>query len=73
MENSRKRTGSSTDSIYQPSLWYFDLLLFITDCETVREGMSLQTSVSEQTQEEEETGQENEENSNTQVRRFYYY
>ncbi|KAG8294671.1 hypothetical protein J6590_081234 [Homalodisca vitripennis] len=35
-----KITGSGQDDVYEPSLWYFDLLLFITDQEVVRKGVS---------------------------------
>ncbi|XP_071053910.1 uncharacterized protein [Onthophagus taurus] len=35
-----KRTGSSADNIYEPTLWYFDLLLFTQDNEEVRPGTS---------------------------------
>lgn len=37
---SSKRTGSSTDDIYVPTLWYFDLLSFTIDYENGREGIS---------------------------------
>jgi len=29
-----KHSGASTDDIYTPSLWYYELLLFTADCET---------------------------------------
>lgn len=35
-----KRTGSSADEIYTPTLWYFDLLSFTMEYETGREGIS---------------------------------
>lgn len=35
-----KKTGSSTDDLYEPNLWYYDQLLFTTDPEIVRKGVS---------------------------------
>lgn len=35
-----KRTGCATEEIYSPSLWYFDLLLFLSEGETGRVGTS---------------------------------
>nr|CAH7764868.1 unnamed protein product [Callosobruchus chinensis] len=35
-----KRTGSSADDIYEPTLWYFGLMSFIEDQEEVRPGIS---------------------------------
>lgn len=37
---SSKSTGKGLDDIYQPSLWYYDLLMFTTDQETARKGVS---------------------------------
>ncbi|CAG4992834.1 unnamed protein product [Colias eurytheme] len=34
------RSGASTDDIYEPTLWYFHLLDFLTDHETPRESVS---------------------------------
>jgi len=34
------RTGSSTENVYEPSLWYYDLLYFTAQCETGRNGVS---------------------------------
>lgn len=33
-----KPTGTQTDDVYIPTLWYFDLLSFITDTEVPRKG-----------------------------------
>ncbi|KAK4887391.1 hypothetical protein RN001_003662 [Aquatica leii] len=38
-----KRTGTSADSVYESTLWYFDLLLFTQDQEEVRPGTSSMT------------------------------
>lgn len=35
-----KGTGTSPDDVYEPSLWYYELLLFTADCEIVRKGKS---------------------------------
>ncbi|CAH1959712.1 unnamed protein product [Acanthoscelides obtectus] len=35
-----KRTGSGADAIYEPSLWYYDLLLFTAESEIGRKGIS---------------------------------
>lgn len=35
-----KGTGTSSDDVYEPSLWYYELLLFTADCEIVRDGTS---------------------------------
>lgn len=32
------RTGSGTNDIYQPTLWYYELLSFTTQCQTGRKG-----------------------------------
>lgn len=32
------KTGSGTEDVYKPNLWYFDLLLFLNDQETPRQG-----------------------------------
>lgn len=37
---SSKRTGTSPDDIYIPSLWYYDSLLFTVDQEECRESLS---------------------------------
>ena len=34
------RTGSGADDVYQPSLWYFADLMFLTDQETPRNSRS---------------------------------
>lgn len=34
------RSGSGTDEVYVPSLWYYDLLSFIADSEMPRKGTS---------------------------------
>lgn len=34
-----KTTGASADDVYVPSLWYFDIMSFITDSETSRKGV----------------------------------
>lgn len=34
---SSMKTGSGTDSVYKPKLWYYNLLLFLTEQEEVRE------------------------------------
>lgn len=35
---SQKKSGSSADDVYVPSLWYYELLSSISDCETPRQG-----------------------------------
>jgi len=35
-----KRSGSGTDNLYTPKLWYFDKLQFLVDQETPRNGVS---------------------------------
>lgn len=35
-----QRSGAGEDEVYKPHLWYFDHLVFITDQETPREGIS---------------------------------
>lgn len=37
---SSKNTGKGHDEVYEPTLWYFDLLRFTTDQETARRGAS---------------------------------
>ncbi|XP_031327378.1 uncharacterized protein LOC116158689 [Photinus pyralis] len=54
-----KRSGSSADEIYTPSLWYYDLLLFTTDQEECRETLSSCVDIQD---ESEKTGGDNEEN-----------
>lgn len=34
-----KKSGASSDDIYKPKLWYFELLLFLKDQEIPRQGM----------------------------------
>lgn len=38
--NSSKKSGSGSDDIYKPHLWYFEHLLFLIDQETPRESVS---------------------------------
>ncbi|KAG8287818.1 hypothetical protein J6590_074020 [Homalodisca vitripennis] len=38
--NASKSTGKGLDEVYEPSLWYFELLMFTTDVETARKGLS---------------------------------
>lgn len=38
------RTGSAADDVYEPTLWYFNLLLFTQDQEEVRAGTSSMAS-----------------------------
>lgn len=52
-----KRSGSSADEIYTPSLWYYDLFLFTADQEECRETLSSCVDI----RDESETG-DNEEN-----------
>lgn len=33
-----KTTGTSTDDLYVPTLWYYDIMSFITDTEIRRRG-----------------------------------
>lgn len=79
---SKNKTGSSHDDVYQPHLWYFDLLLFTSDQETVRKGVSSlqknskqpedERSVDEQlSEEEDETSTELPDTNN--VRIFYNF
>lgn len=35
-----KHTGAGADEVYEPTLWYFDLLLFTAERETGRPGQS---------------------------------
>lgn len=35
-----KKTGSLQDDVYEPNIWYFDLLLFTADQESVRKSVS---------------------------------
>lgn len=35
--NSSLKSGTGTEDIYKPSLWYFDMLTFLTDQETPRQ------------------------------------
>lgn len=35
-----QRSGAGTDDIYQPNLWYFQYLIFLSDQETPRESVS---------------------------------
>lgn len=35
-----KRSGMSTDDVYEPRLWYYNLLLFTADYEIKRESRS---------------------------------
>jgi len=37
--NLSKRSGASSDDVYTPSLWYFNLLLFTSDCETASDSI----------------------------------
>lgn len=37
---SSKRTGTGSDDIYVPSLWYYDLLLFVRDQDNPRDSVS---------------------------------
>ncbi|XP_022908175.2 uncharacterized protein [Onthophagus taurus] len=37
---SSKRTGSGQDDVYEPSLWYYDLMVFTSDQEVARKGVS---------------------------------
>lgn len=37
---SSKSTGKGLDDVYEPTLWYFDLLMFTIDQETARKGAS---------------------------------
>lgn len=32
------KSGSGTEDVHKPNLWYFDLLLFLNDQETPRQG-----------------------------------
>lgn len=36
--DSQRKTGSSADDVYVPTLWYYDLMSFIGECETPRQG-----------------------------------
>lgn len=38
--NASTRSGAATDDIYEPTLWYFHLLDFLSDQETPRETVS---------------------------------
>lgn len=37
---SSKKTGSGQEDVYEPSLWYYILMLFITDQDIVLKGVS---------------------------------
>ncbi|KAK9746387.1 Alcohol dehydrogenase transcription factor Myb/SANT-like [Popillia japonica] len=51
------RTGSATDSIYQPTLWYFKLLLFTKDQEEIRVGTSSTASLESDIEEDDTQGE----------------
>lgn len=56
-----KRSGSSTDDVYTPSLWYFDLFLFTKDQETPTESVSNISYESEEVDNLEDQGLEQDE------------
>lgn len=39
-EQTKNRTGSGRDDVYEPTLWYYDLISFISDQGNVRKGLS---------------------------------
>lgn len=39
-----KRSGTGTDQVYKPTLWYFDLLLFLKDQEIPRSSIGNDTA-----------------------------
>lgn len=45
-------TGCGADGIYEPSLWYYDLLLFTAQSETGRKRMSNDTGSDDEDMEE---------------------
>lgn len=63
-----KRTGTSADEIYTPSLWYYDSLLFTADNEESRETLSTCVDI----QDESEKG-ENEENEVSILFKYLFY
>ena len=78
IENS-KRSGTSADEVYTPTLWYFDLLLFTIDQELPTESVSNMTETqtenfaTEETQQsdiQEECEDDGSELNNTQVSVF---
>lgn len=75
-----KKTGSSQDDVYEPNLWYFDLLLFTADQESVRKGVSSLRKRNRDSEEYRIDDQDNEEdaedpnNETSQMNvSFYYY
>nr|CAI5838791.1 unnamed protein product [Callosobruchus analis] len=53
-----KRTATSADDIYEPTLWYFDLLSFTEDQEEVRPGIS-STDIEDSMSEDEDSQTKN--------------
>ncbi|KAG8291157.1 hypothetical protein J6590_067594 [Homalodisca vitripennis] len=49
----RKRSGAGTDAVHVPKLWYYKLLLFLSDQEEVR--LSI-TSLDSPTEDSQQTG-----------------
>ncbi|KAL4706056.1 hypothetical protein ACJJTC_001654 [Scirpophaga incertulas] len=39
------KSGTSTDDVYQPSLWYYELLDFVDDQETARDPISVNNKI----------------------------
>lgn len=40
VEKSKKTTGNGSDSVYEPTLWYYNMMMFTIDNPPIREGKS---------------------------------
>lgn len=74
--SSKNKTGSAQEEVYEPSLWYYNLLLFTTDQEVSRKGMSsisgIPSNRDDMSQDDEEERDEDADNpsENNHVSRF---